>query len=628
MNYNESQLKAINVNQGNTAVIATAGSGKTAVITKRIERLITDKITRPENILAITFSRKARENIENRLSDICNGVNVETFHSLALKIVQSSSNNKYELWTAQWEKEKLLTDICKKKDWINDSTDLPYNQIMRFIAKQKTEMRDENNLCYDVELPFEKRNMKYIYIAYENHKKKNNLIEFDDLLNMVVELFESQPDILSIYQEQYEYILVDEFQDVSLNQALFLKQLSAKNNNLFVVGDGCQAIYQFRGGKSEYLLNFDSEWSDVNIINLNTNYRCSKDIVTTANKLAENMPEGSNKHYVEAVANKGENIKPILNIYKNNEIEAQEICKSIQGLLDNGTEAGDIAILTRTNAQLANIEQELVKNKIPCERYSSASFLDQSEIKLVLCYIRLAEDTSDDEAFAHIYNKPLRWLSKKFYDEVEELAKRKHKSMYDAMQYIDRRNWRFKSGIDEIQAVINALQNHRYESVGQMIKYLREKLDIDNYISKGKQADDGSSTEEIENLDNFQDMCLKFKTIKDLNDYVDMLKKNEQNKKKSKVNLMTIHKSKGLEFPVVFIAGVSNGLLPHRRAEDTNDEKRLFYVAITRAMDKLYISAPLFRSGDYLTVSDFVHDLGDTIHKADHIKNEKISHRL
>lgn len=614
MEYNEAQLKAININDGNTAVIATAGSGKTAVITKRIERLITDNITNPENILAVTFSRKARENIENRLSAACNGVNVETFHSLALKIVQSTSDGKYKLWTAQWEKEKFLSGVCLKKGWIKNEKDLPFNAIMRFIAKQKTEMRDADNLCFDAGLPFSDGRMKYVYIAYEDYKKRNNLIEFDDLLNMVVEIFNDNPDVLLTYQKHYRYILVDEFQDVSLNQALFLKQLSAKNNNLFVVGDGCQAIYQFRGGKSEYLLNFDDEWSDVSIVNLNTNYRCSKDIVTTANKLAESMPEGSNKHYVEAVANKGENIKPVLNIYGDVEIEAKEICKSIKRLLDDGIKAGDIAILTRTNAQLANLEQELVNNLIPCERTNSASFLDLMEIKLVLCYIKLADNTSNNEAFEFIYNKPLRWLDKKFLAEVEVLAKKRKKSMYDAMQYIDRRNWRFKNGIDEILDVINALQNRRFESVGHMIKYLRERLGIDDFISKGKQADDGSNTEEIENLDNFQNMCYKFKTVKELKSFVKALKSNEKDEdNKNKVHLMTIHKAKGLEFPVVFIAGVSQGILPHQKAEDKNDEKRLFYVAITRAMDRLYMSSPLFRNGNMLCKSEFITDLGDTI---------------
>jgi DNA helicase-2/ATP-dependent DNA helicase PcrA len=226
MTYNEAQLKAINKNEGNTAVIATAGSGKTAVITKRIERLITDNIVEPQHILAITFSRKARENIENRLSDTCNDVNVETFHSLALKIVQSSTDNKYTLWTADWEKSKALFNICKDMRLISNDSDLKYNEIMRFIARQKNEMRDLDNLLYDIDDPYNNKDMLCIYKKYEKHKEQNNLIEFDDLLNETLTIFKTMPDVLEFYQEQYQFILVDEFQDVSLNQALFLKELS------------------------------------------------------------------------------------------------------------------------------------------------------------------------------------------------------------------------------------------------------------------------------------------------------------------------------------------------------------------------------------------------------------------
>lgn len=627
MTYNEAQLKAINKNEGNTAVIATAGSGKTAVITKRIERLITDNIVEPQHILAITFSRKARENIENRLSDACVGVNVETFHSLALKIVQSATNNKYTLWTADWEKSKVLFTICKDMRLISNDSDLKYNEIMRFIARQKNEMRSLDNLLYDIDDPYNNKDMLCIYKKYEKHKEQNNLIEFDDLLNETLAIFKTMPDVLEFYQEQYQFILVDEFQDVSLNQALLLKELSKTNNNLFVVGDGCQAIYKFRGGKSEYLLNFDSEWSNTEIINLNTNYRCSKDIVTCANELAKSMPEGENKHYVEAVANKGSSATPEIHICGDVTSEAKKVTEMIDNMIKSGTDAKDIAVLTRTNAQLANFEQALVDAKIACERFSSASFLDQTEIKLVLCYIRLAENTDDDEAFSFIYNKPLRWLDKKFYAETFETAHKRRKSLFDAMQYIDRRNWRYKGGIDELQSVINILQNKRFDSIGDMIKYLRSRLDIDNFISKGKQADDGSSIEEIENLDNFQNMCYKFKTIDDLNAYVRKLKENESSKDNHKVKLMTIHKSKGLEYPIVFISGVSNGLLPHRKAEDVDDERRLFYVGITRAMDKLIMTAPLFRNGSMLTPSCFLDDLGDTVkymkREVDNNKKEK-----
>ena len=344
MALNENQIKAINKDNGNVAVIATAGSGKTTVIINRIKRLITECSVAPENILAVTFSKKAKENIQNKLPDECCGVNVETFHSVALKIVQDYAHGTYELWVKSWEKEKCLFDICKGLGLCAVKEDMPYNDILKFIATQKTNMRKSDNLIYDIDLPFTNSNMKIIYDEYEEYKEHHAYIEFDDLLNMACEIFEESPETLEKYQNIYTYILADEFQDVSLNQALFLKHLSAKNNNLFVVGDGCQAIYQFRGGISKYLLDFDTEWAGADTINLNTNYRCSKDIVTTANELAKYLPESKNKHYVEAMAHKEANSKPIYIECNTASEEANIVADEISKLIANGKKYEDVCL--------------------------------------------------------------------------------------------------------------------------------------------------------------------------------------------------------------------------------------------------------------------------------------------
>ena len=212
-----------------------------------------------------------------------------------------------------------------------------------------------------------------------------------------------------------------------------------------------------------------------------------------------------------------------------------------------------------------------------------------------------------------MYNKPLRWLSKKFLQEVEGKTTARNKSLYDAMFDIDRRNWRFKNGIDEIHEVISILQNKRYKNIGEMIKYLRKKLDIDNFVSKGSIGDDGMS-EQSENMDSFQDICKEFKTIKELLFYLDELNKSmDKSDINQKVKLMTIHKSKGLEFPVVFIVGCSDGLLPHYKSNDINDEKRLMYVAITRAEQELYLSYAKLYNDRIYGISPFIDDMKNTI---------------
>lgn len=613
MNLNENQIKAINKDNGNVAVIATAGSGKTTVIINRIKRLITECGVTPENILAVTFSKKAKENIQNKLPDECCGVNVETFHSVALKIVQDYAHGTYELWVKSWEKEKCLFDICKGLGLCAVKEDMPYNDLLKFIATQKTNMRKSDNLIYDNDLPFTNSNMKIVYDEYEEYKEHHAYIEFDDLLNMTCEIFEESPETLEKYQNIYTYILADEFQDVSLNQALFLKYLSAKNNNLFVVGDGCQAIYQFRGGISKYLLDFDIEWAGADIINLNTNYRCSKDIVTTANELAKYLPESKNKHYVEAIANKGTNSKPIYIECKTASDESNIVADEISKLIVNGKKYEDIAVLARTNAQLQYFESEFAKRKIPYLTYSDTSFIEKAEIKLIISYIKLAFDTKTDSAFAFCYNKPNRWLNKAFFDEVSVLAKKKRCSLYDAMFMIDRRNWRFKNGIDEIYETVNKMQNKRFANMGEIVHMLRRDLNIDDFVSRGKLSDDGRYTEQIENLDTFEDACKQFKTYTELKSYLLDIQNSGIQTDDNKVSLMTIHKSKGLEFPVVFLVGCSEGLLPHSKSTDIDDEMRLMYVGITRAMDKLYLTSNLFYNSRNLMSSSFIDLLGDTI---------------
>lgn len=613
MALNENQVRAINKDEGNVAVIATAGSGKTTVIINRIKRLITECGIAPENILAVTFSKKAKENIQNKLPDECCGVNVETFHSVALKIIQDYYNNTYETWTKSWKKERCLFDICKKLGLCSVQDDMPYNKLLKFIAVQKTNMRNPDNLIYGSDLPFTNDNMKTIYVEYEKYKAQHSYIEFDDFLNMADKIFEESPETLKKYQNIYTYILADEFQDVSLNQALFLKYLSAKNNNLFVVGDGCQAIYQFRGGVSKYLLEFDTEWTGTDIINLNINYRCSKDIVTTANELAKHLPESNNKHYVEAMANRQAISKPVFIECSNANEEVQIVANKIQEIIRNGYKYKDIAILSRTNAQLQYFEGGFAINKIPYITLNDTTFIDKTEIKLVISYIRLAHDTKDDSAFMYLYNKPNRWLDKKFLDEVCTLAKSKHCSLYSAMFNIDRRNWRFKNGIDELYSVINQLQNKRLSNIGKEIRLLRRILNIDDYVTRGKIGDDGRCTEQIENLDTFEITCGEFKTYNEFEAYINNIKKTSEQPDDDKIKLMTIHKSKGLEFPVVFLVGCSEGLLPHSKATDIDDEMRLMYVGITRAMDKLYLTSNLFYNSRNLTRSSFIGFLGDTI---------------
>jgi len=618
MEFNENQLKAINYIDGNIVINAVAGSGKTSVLVSRIANMVENYDINPQNILAITFSKKAKENMSEKLSKLtkyATYINVETFHSLALKIIQTAYMNKYKVWTTQWEKESCIGDICNALG-LCSKEDAPYNEIMIFITKQKVNMLNpSDDLIKLNKMPFEENEMKKIYYKYEAYKTMNNLIEFDDFLNVACNIFKEDDGLLQRYQDKFKYILSDEYQDVSLNQGLLIEYIGKKNNNTFIVGDALQSIYGFRGGVSKYMLNFDKDWDGVCTINLNKNYRCSSDIIDVANKFAESIPESKHRNYAITVPDKEYFKKPIFTDYEDSLSESNGVSDRIIQLCKENYKYGDISLLARTNAQLQKLEAILHNKHIPFDIVDGKLFTELPEIQLLLSYLRLSINENDNDAFRYIYNKPLRWLSKKFLQEVESNTNNRNKSLYDAMFTIDRRNWRFKNGIDEIHEIINSLQNKRFKDTSEMIKYLRRKLNIDEFVSKGNIGDDGLS-EQTDNIDSFQDICKEFKTVKELLFYLDDLNKAMNNTDvNQKVKLMTIHKSKGLEFPVVFVVGCSDGLLPHYKTNDINDEKRLMYVAITRAEQELYLSSVRFYNDRVLGVSPFINDMGDTINK-------------
>lgn len=624
MDFNRQQEEIINATNGNISVIATAGSGKTTVLVHRIARIVQNQAA-PGNILAVTFSKKAKDNITGKLEKLgIHGTNVETFHSLALKIITSACGaDRYKVWTSQWEKEKTLQDICKSLGLCSPDS-IPSNDIMSFIALQKIKMLEpDGNLVYTDDQPFRDTDMKNIYSLYEKTKKEKAYIEFDDFLNMANGILDNNPGILEAYREKFKYVLADEFQDISLSQWLLLKKINTTDT--MIVGDPLQAIYSFRGGDNSYILGFDASYKDVKVVNLNTNYRCSMDIVKTANSLAASMPGSRHKDYTESVADNGEYKKPLLLHFHDAYDEAAWISQKIYKLAEEGYQLDDIAILSRTNAQLQVFETALHDSGIAFDIVDGKTFTSLPEIKLVISYLKLALCENDNEAFKYIYNNPNRWLDRKFFRETEENSIKRKVSLYASMSTIRRRNWRFKNGIDEIYEVVRHLQDTGYPDVSGMIHYLRTRLDIDAYVTKGKQADDGGCTGQTDNLDSFENLCRKYKSVRELVHYTSELNKEAESSREQKVKLLTIHKSKGLEYPVVFIPGCNDGFLPHYKSNDTDDECRLFYVAITRAEKELYLSYADIYNDKLLQISPFIKNIRNTLDvKGKVIKSKKI----
>lgn len=613
MKFSEAQLEIINTIDGNVGVIASAGSGKTTVLTKRIENMVKNHGINPVSILAVTFSKKAKENIQEKLNDLkVYGVNIETFHSLALKIIiKKYGMNYFKIWTMQWEKEKVMKEICCDRMGLCYKDDLPYNKIMKFIANQKNAMLNPtDNLIPSNDDPFKENKMKEIYIAFENYKLENRYIEFDDFLNLANNILDLDKDLYEYYSKCFNYILSDEFQDISKSQSLLLKKLN--NENTMIVGDPLQAIYSFRGGDSKFILDFEKDYPNTKIMHLNTNYRCSDDIIQTANMFATSILDSGHKNYRKSIAYNPTFKQPEFNIYFDEWDEGEEISNKINGLMSK-YEYKDIAILARTNAQLTKLQSVFHEKVIPFNIVNGSLFTDLPEIKLLIAYLKLALYENDNESFRYLYNKPNRWLDKKFLQEAENNSKRRNISLYNSMMSIDRRNWRFKNGIDEIYEVINHLQNKRFASIGDMISYLRIRLNIDDYVTKGKQTDDGSFSEQIENMNAFETIAKKYTDLNKFILYLDEITKDLEDDNKNKVQLLTIHKSKGLEYPVVFIVGCSNNILPHEKNENIDDEKKLFYVGITRAEKELYLSSILSNNSNQLSVSPFIKSIESTI---------------
>ena len=626
--FNKQQEEIINTMDGNIAVIATAGSGKTSTLTYRIKNIIENYYCNQSSILAVTFSKKAKNNIILKLQDLgIDNVNVETFHSLALKIIiYTYGGNYYKVWTIPWEKEKLLQDICLSLGLCKSKSDVPLSQLFAFISLQKLYMKNPNDdLIYisKLKLPFSKQNMCKIFSLYEKSKQEHSYIEFDDFLNIANNILDSMPDIHNYYKNKFQYILVDEFQDISLSQSLLLKKLNTQNT--MIVGDPLQAIYSFRGGDSSYMLNFHKNYQNTKVINLNMNYRCTAGIVNTANKLASFIPDSKNDLYVESVSFKTSFKRPELYHFKNEYKEAKWISEKILELREQNYSYDEIAILARTNAQLQKLELALYKKRIVYNIIDGKTFVDLPEIKLVISYLKLALNTDDDNSFEYLYNKPNRWLDKKFLEETKENANKKNVSLYESMFTITRRNWRFKNGINEIYEVINYIQRNKNINMSNIVSYLRKCLNIDDFIFNGTLVDNGNISQVTENLDSFENFCKNYNSLEDLilylNEFNNVMKNKEEGA--DTVKLLTIHKSKGLEFPVVFIIGCNDELLPHYKSKDNeeekNDERRLMYVAITRAENELYITYVDSYNDKYKIVSPFINEIKESLQ----IQNKK-----
>lgn len=579
---NKEQFDAVRFYKGACNVIASAGSGKTMVIVGRVEHLIRCCGVPPEKILVVTFSRKARDELRGRLFAQIPGcamdVAVTTFHSLGNQIVCWKYGRKHHVLGDEKEQLRIINSILFDMGALeyNGKHDAEY--YLQFIAATKNRL----------EKPSPDTIEGAVYYAYERQKDRTKTMDFDDMVVRALNILQGDPDVCKVWQDKYEFVLVDEVQDISAAQYELLRLICGKNKNLFVVGDPLQNIYQWRGSDNRFILNFKEDWPGAVVMHLHTNYRSSWNIVDASNRFAECIPETSSKIYMKSVANRPPIQDAIYHCHTSPTEEAEAVMDMISSLVKNGYSYSDIAVLARTNEYLNGIKEELSKKGIPFNEEYDLSAFARPETMLVICYMRLIANHGDDDAFEYIYCRPKRSLGKTFLITAKEISTEKHLPLYETMEEAAQiqSQPKFVVGVKKLRSVIENFGSTKYENMKDLISDLRKFADIDHFVSEDKQF----GKEAVKNLDYLEEMASKYVDINHFLDDVRLLMDNNINTD-SAVKILTIHKSKGLEFPIVFVIGLNPGLFPSYKNEDINEERRLMYVAMTRSENMLYVSS-------------------------------------
>jgi len=585
---NKDQYQAATHINGPCLVIAGAGSGKTKVLTTRIANLISSGI-KSSNILAITFTNKAANEMRQRVENLI-GTHyafVGTFHSFGLRIIKEN----YDILNLSKNFTIIDTEdvssIIKKilKDMALDPKDYSPAFIRNKISFIKNNMLSDAEIEKFLTMPAEKVAAK-VYWEYEKILKRNNTIDFDDLLKKPVESFTHHSDILEHYQEKYPYILIDEYQDTNEVQYKMVKLLSKKYHNLFVVGDPSQSIYAFRGANFQNILNFEKDYADCKVIKLPQNYRSTQTILSAANDV---IKHNSQRKDIDLFSELGQGVKIKYVRSFNDEAEVSRVASEIQDLINHGYQKKDIAVFYRTNAQSRGIEDKMVKENIPYKVYGSYYFYKRKEIKDLLAYLKLIANHDDDISLKRVINEPKRKIGEKTIENLENLANVSNCSIFDVID--SGKELEFKNLILELTRLSEEL------SLTELIDKILELTKIKELYEKEKTLE---SDLRIENLMEFKSVTENFEKVTgsvNLNDFLEEVSlvadAAEYTKDSDAVTLMTIHSAKGLEFKVVFIIGLEENILPHSNSiyeeGGLEEERRLMYVAITRAKERLYL---------------------------------------
>ncbi len=627
---NEKQKEAVLHNKGPLLVLAGAGSGKTRVLTTSIANLIENEKVDPRNILAITFTNKAANEMKDRVSNLLNidvsRLWIGTFHSICARILRMNIekigyNSNFTIYDTN-DQRTLIKEIINDLGYKDEISPRDAQNLISSLKNKSISPKE----FLDIDGYYRYHNEYYeIYRQYEKRKFEYNSLDFDDLIEKVLLLFSKDKDVLKYYQNKFEYVFVDEYQDTNISQYELVKNFAGIHQNVFVVGDADQSIYSFRGADINNILNFEKDFKDARVIKLEQNYRSTSNILDTANSLIVNNVERKDKELWTANGI-GDEV-----LYKNNSVESEEskfVVDEIKMLINEGYSYSDIAILYRTNAQSRPFEEALMKSLIDYKVVGGLKFYDRKEIKDLVSYLKVIVNPKDDVALKRIINEPKRGIGNKSVEQLSKIATDNNISILDLI-----RSHEYSVLLtDRLKNLSNKFYNPLSEIFENIDKYtitdlINDVLDKSGYLKSLESSYSVEDRARIDNLNEFISAASEYEennpddTIYDYLENLSLISDMEKTEDKdNSILLMTMHSAKGLEFPVVFVVGMDEGLFPGKRSIDEGnieEERRLFYVAITRAREKLYLTSSQLRRSYgkpiYYKTSRFVDEIRENI---------------
>ena len=604
---NTAQQKAVCHETGPMLVLAGPGSGKTTVLLCRISRLLERGLAKPQEILALTFSKAAAEEMKSRFENLngASGVSFGTFHSIFFRILRSRYGWNVEQIFQEEERRNILRNSIEAEKWDIPDLEEYISQFFSQLSLMNSELEQQNRFT-PTGMPVEE--FRKLYRAYEGYKERHEKLDFDDMLTQCYQLLREDAAVREYWQRKYKFILVDEFQDVNQAQFACLQILAEKHQNLFVVGDDDQSIYAFRGARPDFLLRFPTLYPAAKKVTLNTNYRSTERIVN----LAERVIGNNEVRFVKNMKGIGEaGDKVTFFLAEDAAKEAAHIAEKIGRLLDEGMPLTEIAVIYRTNLQGGAFARELYKRGIPYDlRDNSGNVYEHWVAKDLLAYLLLAENEESDSALRRILNKPKRYIGKDLLAEAETMPYTLLRSFFVCPSL---KGWQ-EENLENLRIDLNQI---RKRTPYDALKYIRKVIGYDEYLEEfaAYRRTSAQVLQEIadEIMETAKD-CADVRSFREQLERLSLQMKEQSRKKGQKRNgvaLMTMHGAKGLEFRAVFLPSLVEGIVPHEKGMDTvAEERRLFYVAMTRASEKLCLSAILQRYEKERKPSRFLAEMG------------------